>query len=176
MQPPIDRAMLVAVGGAGACDEETADLAEEVGRGLAAAGAVVITGGLGGVMEAVCRGAKSAGGLTIGILPGRTRRDANRYVDLPLVTGMGQARNVIVAGSADVFIAVDGEYGTLSEIGLALKAGVPVVGLRTWALLKNGQLVPAIHVAATAAEAVEMAVRLARTRPHDGPDSVRILA
>ncbi|MCL5962677.1 MAG: TIGR00725 family protein [Chloroflexi bacterium] len=156
--------MLFAIGGAGECDAEMARLAEEVGWGLAKAGAVLITGGLGGVMEAACKGAKRAGGMTIGILPGSSRREANEYVDIPLVTGLGHARNVIVAGSADVFIAVGGEYGTLSEIALALKMGVPVIGLRTWELGKLGKPCEDIHVAHTPEEAVKEACRLAKSR------------
>jgi len=88
--------------------------------------------------EAACRGAKAAGGLTVGILPGTTRRDANRYVDIPIVTGMGEARNVLVVQSAQAVIAIHGEYGTLSEIAHALKLGIPVVGLHTWNLAKDG--------------------------------------
>jgi uncharacterized protein (TIGR00725 family) len=130
--------MIVAVIGDGFCSAETARLAEDVGRQLAKQGATVLCGGLGGVMEAACRGAKSAGGLTIGVLPGRDRRDANPYVDIPIVTGMGEARNVIVVSSAQSVIAVSGGYGTLSEIAHSLKLGIPVVGLSTWHLRKDG--------------------------------------
>jgi len=130
--------MIVAVIGDGFCSAETARLAEEVGRQLAEKGATVLCGGLGGVMEAACRGAKRAGGLTIGVLPGRNRRDANPFVDIPIVTGMGEARNVIVVSSAQSVIAVSGGYGSLSEIAHALKLGIPVVGLGTWQLRKDG--------------------------------------
>jgi uncharacterized protein (TIGR00725 family) len=102
------------------------------GLELARRGAVVVCGGLGGVMEAVCRGAKGAGGTTIGILPGVDRSQANRFVDVALPTGLGEARNALVARAADALIAVGGGYGTLSEIALALKAGKHVVGLSTW--------------------------------------------
>jgi uncharacterized protein (TIGR00725 family) len=131
--------MKVAVIGDGFCSADTSLLAEEVGRLLAEKGAAVVCGGLGGVMEAACRGAKSAGGLTIGILPGTSRRDANPYVDIPIVTGMREARNVIVVSSAQSVIAVCGSFGTLSEIAHALKLGIPVVGLRSWELSQEGR-------------------------------------
>jgi uncharacterized protein (TIGR00725 family) len=105
-----------------------------VGRALAEAGAVVVCGGLGGVMEAACRGAKEAGGTTVGILPGHDRAEANPYVDVAIATGFGEARNALVVRAADALIAVGGEYGTLSEIALALKARKPVVGLGSWDL------------------------------------------
>jgi uncharacterized protein (TIGR00725 family) len=108
--------------------------AEEVGRLVAEAGAVVVCGGLGGVMEAACRGAKRAGGTTVGILPGADRAAANRYVDVALPTGLGEARNALVVRAADVLVAVGGSHGTLSEIALALKAGKRVIGLDTWAI------------------------------------------
>ncbi|HYR63766.1 MAG TPA: TIGR00725 family protein [Actinomycetota bacterium] len=104
----------------------------EVGALVAASGAILVCGGGGGAMEAACRGAKSAGGVTVGILPGATRADANPSVDIALPTGMGEARNTLVVRAADAVIAVGGGVGTLSEIGLALKMGKPVVGLGTW--------------------------------------------
>lgn len=107
-------------------------LAEKVGREVARMGAVLVCGGLGGVMEAACRGAKQQGGITVGILPGAKREEANPYVDIPIVTGMSYARNIIVVRSSDIVIAVDGRYGTLSEIGYALGLGIPVVGIKTW--------------------------------------------
>jgi uncharacterized protein (TIGR00725 family) len=103
-----------------------------VGRLVAARGAVVVCGGLGGAMESACRGAKQAGGLTVGLLPGSDRSEANAYVDVALPTGLGEARNALVVGAADVVIAVGRGYGTLSEIALALRAGKRVVGLDTW--------------------------------------------
>jgi hypothetical protein len=127
----------VAIVGAGDADEELAAAAEEVGRRLAQAGVVVVCGGLGGVMEAACRGAKSVGGLTIGILPGRRRQDANRWVDVAIPTGMGETRNALVVLSADAVVAVGGEHGTLSEVAFGLKLGRPVVGLRTWRLVRG---------------------------------------
>jgi uncharacterized protein (TIGR00725 family) len=111
---------------------EVEDAAAEVGRLVAERGAVVVCGGLGGTMEAACRGAKDAGGLTVGILPGSDRSQANPFVDVALPTGLGEARNALVVRAADVVIAVGGGYGTLSEIALALKAGKRVIGLDTW--------------------------------------------
>lgn len=149
---------IVAVIGAGTCTEEEAALAEAVGRGLAERGVILVCGGLGGVMEAACRGAKAAGGLTVGILPGRTPAEANPYVDVPLATGLGEARNVLVVRAAQAVIAIGGEFGTLSEIGFALKLGIPVIGLNTWGLTKSGAPVQAIRVARTPEEAVAWAV------------------
>jgi uncharacterized protein (TIGR00725 family) len=106
--------------------------AAEVGRLLAERGAVLVCGGLGGVMEGACRGAKEAGGLTVGILPGADRADANPFVDVVLPTGLGEARNALVVEAADVAIAIGRGYGTLSEVALALKAGKRVIGLDTW--------------------------------------------
>ena len=122
---------IAVVGGSTASDDERRT-AEEVGRRLAVAQATVVCGGLGGVMEAACRGAKSAGGRTVGILPGDDRRAANPWVDVAVPTGLGEARNAVVVRTADAVVAVGGAYGTLSEIALALKAGKPVVGVGTW--------------------------------------------
>ena len=114
------------------------ELAEEVGRELARRDIMVVCGGLSGIMEAVCRGAKAEGGTTIGILPGRAAAEANSYVDIPIVTSMGYSRNVIVVHTGEAVIAVGGAFGTLSEIGHALGDGIPVVGLKTWPILVNG--------------------------------------
>jgi uncharacterized protein (TIGR00725 family) len=149
----------IAVIGAGSCDARQAALAEEVGGLLGRAGALVVCGGLGGVMEAACRGAKSAGGSTLGILPGLDRNDANAFVDVVVPTGLGEARNVLVVRAADALIAIGGEFGTLSEIGFALKTGKTVVGLDTWDL---PQRPGAIARASTAAEAVALALEKAR--------------
>jgi uncharacterized protein (TIGR00725 family) len=124
----------VAVVGSGEARPKETEAAEAVGRGLAQGGAVVVSGGLGGVMEAACRGAKEGGGTTVGILPGLDRSAANPYVDVAIATGLGEARNALVVRAADALIAVAGGYGTLSEIALALKAGKPVVGIGTWDL------------------------------------------
>ena len=113
---------------------QVAKLAEEVGREIARRGAVLICGGMGGVMQAACRGATEAGGLTVGILPGDNQREANPYVQIPIMTGIGYARNVAVVKSCQAIIAIDGSYGTLTEIGYALQSGIPVIGLNTWSL------------------------------------------
>lgn len=150
----------IAVVGAGACDEALALQAEQVGRRLAEGGAIVVCGGLGGVMEAACRGAKEAGGITVGLLPGGDRQGANPYLDLALPTAMGEGRNVLVVRAADALVAVGGEFGTLSEIALGLKLGKPVVGLGTWELARAGAPVDAIHRAKDADEAAALALRL----------------
>ena len=138
-------------------------MAEQVGGGIARRGAVLVCGGLGGVMEAAARGASATGGLTIGILPGATADEANSFIGVPIVTGLGEARNALVVRSSDAIIAIAGEYGTLSEIALALKMGVPVVGLGTWQLRAPDGGVPPIVAAQSAAEAVEKAFRAIRT-------------
>jgi uncharacterized protein (TIGR00725 family) len=122
----------VAVVGPGDAAPDQEAVAEEVGRLLARRGAVVVCGGLGGVMEAACRGARGEGGTTVGILPGPDRGAANPHVSVAVPTGLGEARNALVVRAADAIIAVGGAYGTLSEIALALKAGKPVIGLGTW--------------------------------------------
>jgi uncharacterized protein (TIGR00725 family) len=106
--------------------------AEEVGRLLAEAGAVVVCGGLGGAMAAACRGAAAAGGTSLGLLPGLDRSDANEWVTVAVPTGLGEARNVLVVRAADAVVAVGGGYGTLSEVALALRSGLPVAGIDTW--------------------------------------------
>ena len=122
----------VAVVGAGDASPEQEGHAEAVGRALAAARAVVVCGGLGGVMAAACRGAHEAGGVTVGLLPGSDRADANPWVTVAIATGMGELRNGLVARAADGVVAIGGGYGTLSEIALALRLGKPVVGIGTW--------------------------------------------
>ena len=163
---------LAVIGSAG-CSEEVAALAEAVGREIARAGAVLVCGGRGGVMEAACRGAKAERGTTVGILPGLDRREANPYVDIPIVTGLGEARNAVVVRTADAVVAVSGGFGTLSEIGLALKMGRPVVGLGTWDLYREGRRPDAVFRSETPAQAVQQALRLAqgvstREAMHDG--------
>jgi uncharacterized protein (TIGR00725 family) len=151
----------IAVIGGRQCSAEEARLAEEVGRELARKGATLVCGGLRGVMEAACKGAASEGGVTIGILPGETRRAANPYVQIPIVTGMGYARNVAVVKSSQAVIAIGGIYGTLSEIGHALQSDIPVIGLNTWSLSRNNQPDDSIIVAQSPAEAVDKALKLA---------------
>jgi uncharacterized protein (TIGR00725 family) len=127
---PVPR-MAIAVIGAGTCSPQVAAIAREVGRRIAERDAVLVTGGRRGVMEAASRGAHEAGGLVVGILPGLDPTEANDAVDIAIPTGMGQLRNGLVVSSAQAVIALAGEWGTLSEIGLALKLGKPVVGLDT---------------------------------------------
>ena len=145
----------IAVVGAGDARPEVCDLAAAVGREIANRGATLICGGRGGVMEAVARGARAAGGHTIGILPGYDRRLANPHIEFAIATGMGHARNVIIVASADAVVALEGESGTLSEIGLALKLGRPVVALRAWPELAR------VHRADDPAAAVDLALTLA---------------
>ncbi len=147
-------AVMVAVVGPGDAEPAVEVLAEAVGRALADSGATVVCGGLGGVMAAACRGAKAAGGTTVGLLPGTERTAANPWVDVALPTGLGEGRNLLVVRAADAVVAVGHGYGTLSEIALALRAGIPVVGLHTWD-------VPGIRPAATAAAAVASATAAA---------------
>ncbi len=123
---------LIAVIGSGTCTDEVRQIAYEVGKGIAEAGYPLICGGLGGVMEGACQGAFEAGGLTIGILPGDNAREANPYVMIPVVTGVGYARNVIIVQSATVLIAIQGGPGTLSEVAYALQFNVPVVSLNSF--------------------------------------------
>lgn len=157
-----ERAVQIAVVGAGEAEATLLSVAEEVGRGLAQAGAVTVCGGLGGVMEAACRGATAAGGLTIGLLPGVERGAANSFVDVALPTGLGEGRNVLVTRAGEAVIAIGGAYGTLAEIGLALKAGVPVIGLQTWELSREGRAIDPIVRVGSAVEAVARALELAR--------------
>lgn len=150
------RQKLIGVIGAGECDQETALLAYQVGKKIATAGYGLICGGRGGVMEAACRGAFEAGGLTVGILPGNAPAEANRFVTVAVATGMGIARNAIIVQSAAAVIAIAGAAGTLSEISFCIKLGVPVVSLRSFDLL------PGIIRVKTPAEAVEEALKLSR--------------
>ncbi len=157
----INKQKIIAVIGGGQCSKEEAKIAEEVGRQLARQGAILVCGGLSGVMEAACKGASSEGGLTIGILPGENRQAANPYVQIPIVTGIGYARNITVVKSAQAVIAVGGSYGTLSEISHALQSGIPVIGLNTWSLSRNSKQDNSIIPAQNATEAVDKALDLA---------------
>ncbi|MGD9503604.1 MAG: TIGR00725 family protein [Syntrophobacteraceae bacterium] len=145
------RGPLIGVIGAGKCSVSLTELATEVGREIARRDAVLVCGGLGGVMEAAARGAKECGGVTVGILPGPNIRDANPYIDFPVATNMGSARNAIITQTAEVFVAVGGAFGTLSEMALASKLGKVVV-----ALSPEFQ-VPGLKLASTAREAVDSA-------------------
>lgn len=143
---------LIAVIGDSRPSPETERLAEAVGREIAARGAVLVCGGLGGVMEAAGRGAKAAGGLTVGILPGIDSASANPFMDIPVCTGMGHARNAIIAATANALIALEGAYGTLSEMALGLKMGRPVISLG------RRENPPGTRTASTPGEAVRMAL------------------
>lgn len=147
--------MFIGVIGGRECSPEEAKLAKEVGRLIAEKKAILICGGLGGVMEAAARGAFLAGGLTIGILPGKNRQEANPYIKLPIVTNMGAARNLIIVLSSQAVIAIGGGYGTLSEIAFALQYGVPVIALNSWQLPENR-----IIQATSPSEAIEKAIQI----------------
>jgi uncharacterized protein (TIGR00725 family) len=149
---------IVGVIGSSKADQATLALAEEVGVEIAKMGAAVVCGGLSGVMEAVCKGARSVGGLTIGIIPSDNKADANQYVQIPIVTGMGMGRNVMLVKTADIIIAVGGEFGTLSEIAHALNIGKKVIGLSTWKLEKaHMRPIPNLVEADSPKEAVRLA-------------------
>jgi hypothetical protein len=144
----------IGVIGDAVCSEKIMGLAEEVGREIAKRKGVLICGGLTGVMEGAARGAKKEGGLTIGIIPSENADDANPFIDIPIVTGLRDARNIIVVRSSEAIIAIHGKYGTLSEIAFALKFKVPVIGLHTWDISHD------IIIASNAVDAVEKAFNL----------------
>jgi uncharacterized protein (TIGR00725 family) len=148
----MSRTAYIGVVGPGEASEAELASAEEVGAGLASLGAVVVTGGLGGVMEAACLGARSRRGRTLGILPGEDREAANGWVEIAVATGLGELRNGLIVRACDALVAVGGGHGTLSEVALALKLGRPVVGLGTWA-------VHGVDEVTTPAEAVERVAR-----------------
>ncbi|HPZ07163.1 MAG TPA: TIGR00725 family protein [Candidatus Eremiobacteraeota bacterium] len=152
--------MYIGVIGQSQCNEEIASIAEEVGELIARNGAVMICGGMGGVMEAASRGARSAGGVTIGILPGFSREEANSYISISIPTGLGPARNLIIVRASDVLIAISGGYGTLTEIAFALHFGKPVIGLYTWGLNREGKDLQDIMIVRTPREAVSKAMEL----------------
>ena len=154
-EAPAERLPRIGVIGAASCTAKQARAAGETGRLIAEAGAVLICGGGPGVMAAACRGACQAGGLTVGILPGGSAGDANPYVKIPIVTGMGYARNVLVVKSSQAVIAIGGRYGTLSEIAYAAQFDIPIIGLGTWKVRA-----PIKHVR-TPQEAVRLALKLA---------------
>ncbi len=157
------RRVIIGVMGSSHCDAEIYEQARAVGRLIAERGAIVLCGGLGGVMEAAARGACEAGGLTVGILPGGSERESppNPYIQIAIFTGMSEARNVINVRSADAVIAIAGGYGTLSEIALALKVGKPVILFRSWRFESPfGEAEGVIRVASTPEEAVDLAFAL----------------
>jgi len=152
---------IIGVIGSTRAEPDLIALAEEVGSEIAKRSAAVVCGGLSGVMEAVCKGARREGGLTIGIIPSDDKNDANPYVQIPIVTGMGMGRNVMLVKTADVLIAVGGEFGTLSEIAHALNIGKKVIGLRTWRLEKaRDKSIPDLIVATTPKQAVDIAMSI----------------
>jgi uncharacterized protein (TIGR00725 family) len=159
MEQLLDKPFVAVCGGAIA-DQRLQEIAFEVGRLLAERNAVVITGGLGGVMESACRGAKAEDGLTIGIIPSSDRSAANEFVDIVIPTGLGEARNMLLVNTAQVVIAIGGEYGTLSEVALALKIGKPVVGIDTWRLFIGGEERESIYRVDLAQDAVEWAIKM----------------
>ncbi len=126
------RKKVVSVVGGHSCNKEVEQIAQELGEKLAKVVDILVCGGLSGTMKAVCSGFKAAGGLTIGVLPGYDKNDANAFVDISIPTGMGLARNVLVVKSADVVVALPGEMGTLSEIAYCLQFGIPVISLNSW--------------------------------------------
>lgn len=153
--------IFISVIGESAATPKIYKIAEEVGKLIARAGAVLVCGGLRGVMEAAAKGAKSEGGLTVGILPGSRRDEANPHIDIPIVTGLGYARNKLVVKSGQAVIALGGRYGTLSEIAFALGYGTPVVGLKTWELIRgDGKVDKGIIYVRTPDEAVQTALQL----------------
>jgi uncharacterized protein (TIGR00725 family) len=148
---------IIAVIGGRRSDKSLLKEAEEAGRLIARKGLTLVCGGLRGVMEAASRGAKSEGGLTVGILPQNDSKEANPFIDIPIVTGLGIGRNVIIARTADALIAIGGEYGTLSEIAFALQMGKPVAGIKTWDI-------KGVVSAENAEEAVNKVLELLATR------------
>lgn len=150
-------AKAVSVIGASTASDQELRWAFEVGQHVARRDYVLICGGRGGVMEAACRGAQGEGGLTVGILPGSDRSGGNPYLTVAIPTGLGEARNVIVARAADAVIAIGGSYGTLSELSFARKAGLPAIGLNTWTATSASGLDLGVQRAATPEEAVELA-------------------
>ncbi len=158
----MDRPLRITVVGGGRCDTSTASNAERVGAAIAREGGILISGGLGGVMEAASRGAVQAGGTTVGILPGERAEDANEFVTIPIVTGIGQARNIVNVLSGEAVVALTGEGGTLSEIAVALKSDIPVVAVDAWGEIEG------VLVVDTAEAAVQLALELAR-KARTGP-------
>ncbi|MFQ6091629.1 MAG: TIGR00725 family protein [Candidatus Glassbacteria bacterium] len=157
-----ERRVTIGVIGASQATPSDMELAVEVGRLIARSGATLVCGGLGGVMEGCAKGAREEGGLTVGILPGTSTRDANEYIMVPIATGMGEARNVIIVRSSDCLIAIGGGYGTLSEIATAMRLGVDVIGLGTWRV--QGVEPDIVRRVGTAGEAVEKAIEIARAK------------
>ena len=144
------RPQYIGVIGAGTCPASTYDIAKDLGFEIGKRGWTLVCGGLQGVMEGAARGCSEAGGMVLGILPGLDKRSANPYITVPIPTGLGDGRNLLVVRSSDILVAVEGGYGTLSEIALALKAGKPVIGLKTW------KEIPGIQYADDYLEAIQL--------------------
>lgn len=161
---PPEPPLRIGVLGPHKCGAEDRALGVAVGEEIARHGAVLLCGGMGGMMEAAAEGARRRGGLTVGILPGDHASEANAFIQLPLPTGLGPFRNMLLVKACDAVIAVRGGHGTLSEIAFALRLGVPVVGLYTWSVVRDGREDPGIHAAEDPAAAVTRAVELARRR------------
>jgi uncharacterized protein (TIGR00725 family) len=166
-----EKPLMVSVIGGSSCSTVESQAAETLGGQLAGLGAVVVCGGLGGIMEAVCRGARQRGGITVGILPGLDPRRANPYVLVPIPTGLGEARNWLVVAAGDVVIAVGGGVGTLSEIALAKKAGKRVVGLWSWHASRPGEPDLELERAETPEQAVALALDRRAASPVDESES-----
>lgn len=164
--------MIISVIGGDAAGSEAVEAAEAVGRELAKRGVALVCGGRGGVMEAACRGARAEGGHTIGIMPGRDASESppNEHVEFAVYTGLGYARNIMVVLSGEAIIAIDGSYGTLSEIAYALIHEKPIVGLDTWDFAYHGHDGERIARASSPAEAVKMAIELAKQHQEFGSD------
>ena len=156
MKNDTGRKPVIAIIGAGKCSKKLYDMAAEIGRYVAENGGVVLCGGLGGIMDGAARGAKEAGGTTIGIIPSENKADANQFIDYVIPTGFGQARNVLVVRAADAIIALPGKYGTLSEMAFALVSGKPIISVQAWKLGEEIQQVE------DPLEAAKIAMELAR--------------
>ncbi len=152
----VNRSPVIAVVGAGKCSKKLKDMAGEIGKYVAEHGGVIVCGGMGGVMEGAARGAKEAGGTTIGIIPTVDKDDANEFIDYVIPTGFGEARNIMVVRTADAVIALPGKYGTLSEMAFALKAKKPLISVSAWKLGDD------IHQVEDPIEAVKLAMEFAR--------------
>lgn len=157
------RKLYIGVIGASCCDQTIGKMAFLVGQFIAQKGGILICGGMGGVMEKAAQGAKSAGGTTVGILPGISREEANPYIDYAIVTGLGEARNLIIVRSSDAIVAISGGYGTLSEIAFSLKLRIPLVGLRTWEFKKE-TIVAEFPLVDSPQQAVETVFDMAQSR------------
>jgi len=151
----------IGVLGPNTCSPDEYALGVSVGAEIARRGGILVCGGLAGMMNAAAEGAKTEQGRTVGILPGHDAADANPHIDVPLPTGLGPFRNMLVVQASDAVIAIRGGYGTLSEIAFALRLGVPVVGLQTWSVVKDGVPDAGIRLASNPEEAVELACALA---------------